>query len=112
MIGAGAAGLVRAYIAAALKAIVILVEVHKMGSDCLNYGCVSSEALIKLVRVAHQSKHGTHYGSEDSTPQFSFKKVIERVQRVVQRVQPHCSVERNTKFGVEVLQDQSILEPS
>lgn len=104
VIGAGAAGLVSAYIAAAVKAKVTLVEAHKMGGDCLNYGCVPSKALIKSARVAHQHKHGSHYGLEDSAPQFSFKKVMERVQRVIQQVEPHDSIERYTKLGVEVLQ--------
>ena len=53
VIGAGAAGLVSAYIAATVKAKVTLVEAHKMGGDCLNYGCVPSKALIRSARVAH-----------------------------------------------------------
>ncbi len=51
VIGAGAAGLVTAYIAAAVKAKVTLVESHKMGGDCLNYGCVPSKALIKTATL-------------------------------------------------------------
>ena len=46
VIGAGSAGLVSAYIAAAVKAKVTLIEKHKMGGDCLNFGCVPSKALI------------------------------------------------------------------
>ena len=51
VIGAGAGGLVSAYIAAAVKARVTLVEAHIMGGDCLNYGCVPSKALIKSARA-------------------------------------------------------------
>ncbi len=47
VIGAGSAGLVSAYIAAAAKAKVTLVEANKMGGDCLNFGCVPSKALIQ-----------------------------------------------------------------
>src|SRR3990167_5861671 len=47
VIGAGAAGLVSSYIAAAAQAKVTLVEQHKMGGDCLNYGCVPSKALLR-----------------------------------------------------------------
>jgi pyruvate/2-oxoglutarate dehydrogenase complex dihydrolipoamide dehydrogenase (E3) component len=57
VIGAGAAGLVTAYIAAAVKAKVTLVEAHKMGGDCLNYGCVPSKALIKTATLARQMRH-------------------------------------------------------
>ena len=73
VIGAGAAGLVSAYIAAAVKAKVTLVEAHKMGGDCLNYGCVPSKALIKSAKLAHQMKHGANYGLADTAPSFSFK---------------------------------------
>src|SRR5437868_1309406 len=45
VIGAGSAGLVSAYIAAAVKAKVTLIERHKMGGDCLNTGCVPSKPL-------------------------------------------------------------------
>ncbi len=51
VIGAGSAGLVAAYIAAAVRAKVTLIEKHRMGGDCLNTGCVPSKALIKTARV-------------------------------------------------------------
>ena len=50
VIGAGSAGLVTAYIAAAVKAKVTLVEKHQMGGDCLHTGCVPSKALIRSAR--------------------------------------------------------------
>ena len=56
VIGAGAAGLVTSYIAAAVKAKVTLVESHRMGGDCLNYGCVPSKALIRSARLARQMR--------------------------------------------------------
>uniref|UniRef100_UPI0035698133 TVP38/TMEM64 family protein n=1 Tax=Hydrogenophaga sp. TaxID=1904254 RepID=UPI0035698133 len=62
VIGAGAGGLVSAYIAAVVKAKVTLVEAHKMGGDCLNYGCVPSKALIKSAKLAEQMRHGERYG--------------------------------------------------
>jgi pyruvate/2-oxoglutarate dehydrogenase complex dihydrolipoamide dehydrogenase (E3) component/uncharacterized membrane protein YdjX (TVP38/TMEM64 family) len=104
VIGAGAAGLVTSYIAAAVKAKVTLVEAHKMGGDCLNYGCVPSKALIKSAKLATQMRHGDHYGLEASQPTFSFKKVMARVHDVIRAVAPHDSVERYTELGVEVLQ--------
>ncbi len=103
VIGAGAAGLVSSYIAAAVKAKVTLVESHKMGGDCLNYGCVPSKALIKSAKVVHHMKNGEHYGLEAADPDFSFRRVMERVHKVIARVEPHDSVERYTELGVEVL---------
>ena len=104
VIGGGAAGLVSAYIAAAVKAKVTLIETHKMGGDCLNYGCVPSKALIRSAKLAQQMRHGEHYGLSSTQPEFSFRKVMARVHEVIRTVAPHDSVERYTGLGVEVLQ--------
>ena len=104
VIGAGAGGLVSAYIAAVVKAKVTLVEAHKMGGDCLHYGCVPSKALIRSAKLAQQMQHGAKYGLSDSTPVFSFKAVMQRIHAVIRAIEPHDSVERYTGLGVEVLQ--------
>jgi pyruvate/2-oxoglutarate dehydrogenase complex dihydrolipoamide dehydrogenase (E3) component/uncharacterized membrane protein YdjX (TVP38/TMEM64 family) len=112
VIGAGAAGLVSAYIAAAVKAKVTLVESHKMGGDCLNYGCVPSKALIKSARLAHTMRHADHYGLEATAPKFSFRKVMARIHAVIRAIEPHDSIERYTSLGVEVLQGRArIVDP-
>lgn len=112
VIGAGAAGLVTAYIGAAVKAKVTLIEAHKMGGDCLNFGCVPSKALIKSAKLAHQIQHGEHYGLNSTSPSFSFSKVMSRVHDVISKVAPHDSVERYTELGVEVLQGYArIIDP-
>jgi pyruvate/2-oxoglutarate dehydrogenase complex dihydrolipoamide dehydrogenase (E3) component/uncharacterized membrane protein YdjX (TVP38/TMEM64 family) len=103
VIGAGAGGLVTAYIAAVVKAKVTLVEAHKMGGDCLNYGCVPSKALIKSAQLAHDQAHGARYGLKDTPAVFSFKAVMQRIESVVAAIAPHDSVERYTGLGVEVL---------
>ncbi|MGL4807985.1 MAG: VTT domain-containing protein, partial [Giesbergeria sp.] len=104
VIGAGAAGLVTSYIGAAVKAKVTLVEAHKMGGDCLNYGCVPSKALIKSAKLAAQMRNADHYGLAATAPQFSFRAVMERVHAVVRAIAPHDSVQRYEGLGVEVLQ--------
>ena len=112
VIGAGAAGLVTAYIGAVVKAKVTLIETHKMGGDCLNYGCVPSKALIKSAKLAHQMRHGEHYGLEAVEPEFSFRKVMARVHEVIRTIEPHDSVQRYTGLGVEVLQGYArIIDP-
>lgn len=110
VIGAGAAGLVTAYIGAAVKAKVTLIEAHKMGGDCLNYGCVPSKALIKSARLAHQMCHGDKYGLKAIVPEFSFSKVMARIHEVIRTVAPHDSVERYTKLGVEVLEGYACIK--
>jgi pyruvate/2-oxoglutarate dehydrogenase complex dihydrolipoamide dehydrogenase (E3) component/uncharacterized membrane protein YdjX (TVP38/TMEM64 family) len=107
VIGAGSAGLVAAYIAAAVKAKVTLIEKDRMGGDCLNTGCVPSKALIKSARVLTQMRRAADYGLRAPAVSFDFAEVMERVQRVVQTVAPHDSVERYTALGVECLRGEA-----
>jgi pyruvate/2-oxoglutarate dehydrogenase complex dihydrolipoamide dehydrogenase (E3) component/uncharacterized membrane protein YdjX (TVP38/TMEM64 family) len=107
VIGAGSAGLVSAYIAAAVKAKVTLVEKHRMGGDCLNTGCVPSKALIKSARVLSTIRRAKEYGLRSASAEFEFADVMERVQRVVRTVEPHDSVERYTGLGVECLKGEA-----
>ena len=102
VIGAGAAGLVTSYIAAAVKAKVTLVERHKMGGDCLNYGCVPSKALIKTATLARQMRHSADYGIKSADYQLDFAQVMERIAQVVKDIEPHDSIERYTGLGVDV----------
>ena len=102
VIGAGAGGLVSAYIAAAVKAKVTLVESHKMGGDCLNYGCVPSKALIRTAKLRHQILHSANYGLASASTAFSFREVMARVHAVIGRIAPHDSVERYASLGVDV----------
>jgi len=112
VIGGGAAGLVSAYVAAAAKAKVTLIETHKMGGDCLNYGCVPSKALIRSAKLAHQIRHADLYGLTNSEPGFSFRKIFERIQQVITTIEPHDSFERYEGLGVEVLQGYArIVDP-
>jgi pyruvate/2-oxoglutarate dehydrogenase complex dihydrolipoamide dehydrogenase (E3) component len=111
VIGGGAGGLVSAYIAAVVKAKVTLVEAHKMGGDCLNYGCVPSKALIKSAKLAHQMQHAERYGlnsgsrnTDAGSQHFSFKRIMQRIHSIIADIAPHDSVERYTGLGVEVLQ--------
>jgi pyruvate/2-oxoglutarate dehydrogenase complex dihydrolipoamide dehydrogenase (E3) component/uncharacterized membrane protein YdjX (TVP38/TMEM64 family) len=112
VIGAGAAGLVTSYIAAAVKAKVTLVEAHKMGGDCLNYGCVPSKALIRTATLARQMRHSADYGIASAEYRLDFAQVMERVARVVRAVEPHDSVERYTRLGVDVVEGRAtIIDP-
>ena len=107
VIGAGAAGLVTAYIAAAVRAKVTLIESHKMGGDCLNYGCVPSKALIRSAKFLKQIEKSSSLGINKSKVEYDFADVMARVHRVVNTVAPHDSVERYTQLGVEVIEGQA-----
>lgn len=112
VIGAGSAGLVTSYIAATLKAKVALVEKHKMGGDCLNTGCVPSKALIRSAKILSYSKRAKEFGFQSSQVNFNFTEVMERVQNVIKKVEPHDSVERYSSLGVNCITGSAkILSP-
>ncbi len=103
VIGAGAGGLVSAYIAAAVKARVTLVEQQRMGGDCLNTGCVPSKALIRTATLLAQLRRSQDFGIRAAPAEVDFSQVMERVRRVVRTVAPHDSVERYRGLGVDVV---------
>ena len=100
-IGAGSGGLVSAYIAAAVKAKVALIEKNQMGGDCLNTGCVPSKALIRSAKMVSYARRAGDFGFKSGQVDFDFAEVMERVQRVIEKVEPHDSIERYTKLGVD-----------
>jgi pyruvate/2-oxoglutarate dehydrogenase complex dihydrolipoamide dehydrogenase (E3) component/uncharacterized membrane protein YdjX (TVP38/TMEM64 family) len=104
VIGGGSAGLVTAYIAAAVKAKVTLIEKHKLGGDCLNTGCVPSKALIRSAKFLSHVARAQEFGCRGASADFSFADVMERVRRIVRAVEPHDSVERYTGLGVDVIE--------
>jgi pyruvate/2-oxoglutarate dehydrogenase complex dihydrolipoamide dehydrogenase (E3) component/uncharacterized membrane protein YdjX (TVP38/TMEM64 family) len=104
VIGAGAGGLVTSYIAAAVKAKVTLVEGHKMGGDCLNFGCVPSKALIRSAKFAKQLKKAQSLGFEGASAQLNFAAAMGRVHEVIRDIEPHDSPERYRGLGVDVVQ--------
>ncbi|QZN91541.1 FAD-dependent oxidoreductase [Idiomarina abyssalis] len=107
VIGAGSAGLVSAYIASAVKAKVTLIEKHKMGGDCLNTGCVPSKALLHVAELAHNARNASRVGVSVGKVSVDFKQVMQQVQSVIKDIEPHDSVERYTKLGVNVEQGEA-----
>ena len=109
VIGAGSAGLVSAYIASAIKAEVSLIEKHKMGGDCLNFGCVPSKALIRSAKFLSHINRSKEFGIHTANAEFDFADVMERVQSIIKKIEPHDSVERYQKLGVDVHQGEAYI---
>ncbi len=109
VIGAGSAGLVSAYIGAAVRAKVTLIEKHKMGGDCLNTGCVPSKALIRSAKLISQIRRHQAYGFKSASVDFDFADVMDRVHRVIKTVEPHDSVERYEGLGVDVILGEAVI---
>lgn len=103
VIGAGAGGLVSAYIAAAVKAKVTLIEKEKMGGDCLNTGCVPSKAIIRAAHAMSEINNAGRFGIQATAPQVDFAAVMARVRHVISRIEPHDSVERYSALGVNCI---------
>jgi pyruvate/2-oxoglutarate dehydrogenase complex dihydrolipoamide dehydrogenase (E3) component/uncharacterized membrane protein YdjX (TVP38/TMEM64 family) len=109
VIGAGSAGLVSAYIGAAVKAKVALIEKHRLGGDCLNTGCVPSKALLRSARLLSEARDSARFGIARMDATFDFADVMARVRRVIAKIEPHDSAERYTGLGVEVIQGEARL---
>jgi len=103
VIGAGAGGLVSAYIAAAVNARVALIEKNAMGGDCLNTGCVPSKALIRSAKLLAEARDSERYGIKRMTAEVDFKQVMARVHKVIATIAPHDSPERYRDLGVDVI---------
>lgn len=104
IIGAGSGGLSLAAGMAQLGNKVVLVERHKMGGDCLNYGCVPSKALIAAARRAHLMRTSAPFGVASVEPQIDHGRVYDHIHEVIAAIAPNDSVERFTGLGVTVIQ--------
>lgn len=104
VIGAGSGGLSVAAAAAAFGRSVVLIEKHKMGGDCLNYGCVPSKALIAAGRRAHFMRTSDAFGIMPVEPVVDFAAVNRHVHSVIGAIAPNDSVERFQGLGVRVIQ--------
>ncbi|MEQ8824329.1 MAG: FAD-dependent oxidoreductase [Filomicrobium sp.] len=104
VIGAGSGGLSVAAAAAAFGVNVVLLEKHKMGGDCLNYGCVPSKALIAAGKRAHSMRTSAAFGVNPHEPSIDYKAVHDHVHSVIAAIEPNDSVERFTGLGVNVIE--------
>lgn len=107
VVGAGSGGLVTAYIAAVVKAKVTLIEKHQMGGDCLNTGCVPSKAIIRSGKFMHDVSRSSDLGFSSASVEFKFSDIMKRVQRIVETIEPHDSVERYSGLGVNVVEGEA-----
>ena len=103
VIGAGSGGLSVAAGAVQMGARVVLLEGHKMGGDCLNYGCVPSKALLASGKSAYVQRHGAQYGVQDAEGQADYAAAKDHVHDVIAQIEPVDSQERFEGLGVHVI---------
>jgi pyruvate/2-oxoglutarate dehydrogenase complex dihydrolipoamide dehydrogenase (E3) component len=105
VIGGGSGGLSVAAGAAQMGAQVVLVEGHKMGGDCLNYGCVPSKALLAAAERAHIGRSNKPFGIAAARPKVDFAGVMRHVRETIEAIEPVDSVERFSGLGVQVIEE-------
>ncbi len=105
VIGAGSGGLSIAAGASQMGAKVVLLEGHKMGGDCLNYGCVPSKALLASAKQAQAMRTGKKYGVSPARPEVSYGAAKDHVHEVIETIAPVDSQERFEGFGVHVIRE-------
>ena len=105
VIGAGSGGLSVAAGAVQMGARVVLLEGHKMGGDCLNYGCVPSKALLAAGAAAYGQTLGATIGVSPIVTKSDYAKAKDFVRSVVASIEPYDSVERFEGLGVKVIQE-------
>ena len=105
IIGGGSGGLSVAAGAVQMGATVVLIEGHKMGGDCLNYGCVPSKALIAAGKHAHAFGTGAPFGITPMEPKVDYAAAKDHVRSVIAGIEPHDSVERFESLGVRVISE-------
>ncbi len=109
VIGGGSAGLVTSLISATLNAKVALIERENMGGDCLYTGCVPSKSLLRSAKLAADMRNADKYGIAPSEPKVDFKAVIQRVQKIIETIEPHDSPERYESLGVNCIAGEATL---
>ncbi|PTA99859.1 MULTISPECIES: FAD-dependent oxidoreductase [Sulfitobacter] len=105
IIGAGSGGLSVAAGASQMGADVVLLEGHKMGGDCLNFGCVPSKALIATGKAAYGQRHSAEYGVANAAGEVDYAAAKDHVADVIAQIAPVDSQERFEGFGVNVIRE-------
>jgi len=103
VIGGGSGGLSVAAGASQMGAATVLIEVDKMGGDCLNYGCVPSKALLAAGKLAHLARGNPAFGVATGAVRVDFRAVHGHVHGVIDAIAPNDSVERFEGLGVRVI---------
>ncbi|MEM7318702.1 MAG: FAD-dependent oxidoreductase [Pseudomonadota bacterium] len=105
VIGAGSGGLSVAAGAVQMGAEVTLLEAHKMGGDCLNYGCVPSKALIASGKAAHAQSHASEFGVANVAANVDYAAAKDHVKNVISQIEPVDSQDRFEGLGVRVIRE-------
>ncbi|MFO8057667.1 MAG: FAD-dependent oxidoreductase, partial [bacterium] len=85
-IGLGPAGMAVSVMGSSMGLKVAAVERHKIGGECLNYGCIPSKALLKTAKVCGMFNCLEDYGLCKIEQPVELKNPMERMRGVVKFV--------------------------
>lgn len=83
VVGGGPGGYVAAIRAAQLGADVVLIEKHKIGGTCLNYGCIPTKSLVKSAHLFDEILRSEEFGIHVQHAKIDLGKIVERKDKVV-----------------------------
>ncbi len=107
VVGAGAAGLSVAAVAAQLGLRVALIERGRMGGDCLNTGCVPSKSLLAAAHAAQDAGDAARFGVRLAAATIDWDAVRAHVRGVIDTIAPADSIERFERLGATVLRGEA-----
>ena len=84
IIGGGPGGYTAALRAASLGLKTLLVEKEHLGGTCLNHGCIPTKTLTYSALLFKKIKEASEYGLLTGEVGFSFEKIQEKKNAVVQ----------------------------
>jgi pyruvate/2-oxoglutarate dehydrogenase complex dihydrolipoamide dehydrogenase (E3) component len=94
-------------VSAGIGARTALIEQHRLGGECLWTGCVPSKALIRSASVLNTLRRAADYGIDVDGGRADFARVMERIQAIIRRIEPHDSPERFRSLGVDVVEGRA-----
>lgn len=83
IIGGGPAGYKAALYGASLGAEIYLIENHKIGGTCLNYGCIPTKTLIEHASFYHKTMNPEPFGVQVEASTLDYNKVLEHKASVI-----------------------------
>lgn len=90
VIGMGPAGMAVAGMAPSMGLKVLAIEPHKVGGECLNYGCIPSKALLKAGEIAFKDKGLEHFGLEAKAP-INIKNPLDLVRKKTPKIKENMA---------------------
>ncbi len=61
---------------------IAVIEQHKVGGSCVNYGCTPTKTLVATAKAMHTARRGDFFGFDSGTLSIDFGKVRQRMDEI------------------------------